>query len=130
MASRQCARSREVSHVNLPIKSLTLAASLLVTTFEIGVFAAEEPIDRTKAKALYDKSQAGTKLTNEEQAYLDRARAEMRNAKAKPMPRRIPPPLFPGVRREQSSCWFETIAGDDPCDRYKGEDGGLYGGSL
>jgi len=115
--------------MNLPIKSLTLAASLLIAISQASIFAAEEPIDRAKAKALYEKSQAGAKLTAEEQAYLDRARAEMRNASGKPDAPQNPTAAVPGeVRQEQSTTGLKPLPEMTASDRYKGEDGGLYGG--
>jgi len=115
--------------MNLPVKSLTLAASLLIAISQASIFAAEEPIDRAKAKALYEKSQAGAKLTAEEQAYLDRARAEMRNASGKPDAPQNPTAAVPGeVRQEQSTTGLKPLPEMTASDRYKGEDGGLYGG--
>jgi len=115
--------------MKFPVKTLTLAASLLVTTFNNGILAAEEPIDRAKARALYEKSQTGAKLTGEEQAYLDRARAEMRNANAKPDAPQNPTAAVPGeVRQEQSTTGLKPLSEMTAGDRYKDEDGGLYGG--
>ena len=42
------------------------------------VCSGAEQVDVAKAKAIYEKSQAGGKLSDEEQKYLDWAKAEMR----------------------------------------------------
>jgi hypothetical protein len=114
--------------VNLSFKSLTLAATLLIAISQAAIFAVEEPIERANARALYEKSQSGAKLTGEEQAYLDRARAEMRNANAKPDAPRNPAAALPGeVRQEQSTTGLKPSKGsgytpmqEDPGGRCSG----------
>ena len=79
-------------------------------------------IDWDKAQKLYRRSQAGEKLTAEEQAYLDKAK-RARQAGARPAATQPEaPPKF--VRPEGFKPLTELTADE----RYKGQDGGLYGG--
>ncbi len=80
---------------------------------------ASEPIDFSRARELMRKRQRGAKLTAEEAAYLERA-IEARRRGARP-------------GRGGSSAPSRDMTGIKPLtemtadDRYKGEDGGLYG---
>ena len=88
---------------------------------------AEEPIDRERAKALYEKSRTGVVLSAEEQRYLDRARTELGGNRA------TTPPASPASdsgekRQELATIGSKPLTEMTANDRYKGEDGGLYGG--
>lgn len=112
-------------------KTLTVAASLLA--FLSATLTAEEPIDRARAKAIYENGQAGGKLTAEEQKYLERAKEEMRRQNQKPgapqKPNTPPPAAGSGeTSKEQASTGLKPLTEMTAEDRYKGEDGGLYGG--
>lgn len=77
-----------------------------------------DEIDWEKARALYQRSQRGEKLTAEEDAYFKRAMAA-RNARSgggRPANQRPPPGNL------------TPLADMGAADRYEGEDGGLYGG--
>jgi len=105
--------------------------ALLVTV--AAVCNGEDAIDRNRAKALYDKSKAGIKLTDEEQKYLDRAIQELRKANDRapdpaPDPARPAPEVSNEKREELKSTGFKPLTEMTADDRYKGEDGGLYGG--
>jgi hypothetical protein len=87
----------------------------------LGVFIAEtsrgkDPIDIERVKELYKKSKRGDKLTPEEQKYLDRALKQLKEGKADEK------------RKEQPSTGLKPLTEMTAKDRYKGEDGGLYGG--
>jgi len=83
-----------------------------------GAVAAD--VDWEKARALYQRSQRGDKLTPEEDAYLKRAMMAARRAGggggARPANQRQAP--------ERLTPLTDMTAGD----RYEGEAGGLYGG--
>jgi hypothetical protein len=82
---------------------------------------AVEEIDWVKARRLYRKAQAGKKLTKSERAYLNRAIAARRNnAGRKKQPGKRPEP--------KSSLGLKPLTEMTSADRYKGQDGGLYGG--
>lgn len=81
--------------------------------------ALDAPIDWNRARQLYQREQRGERLTPDEQAYLDRAKAERAKgnglAGAKP----------PGPPTESTGLVPLTqLKGDQ---KYKGVDGGLYG---
>ena len=66
------------------------------------------PIDWEKAKQLYQRSQAGEKLTPEEQAYLDRAKQEHARQQGGTTPENKPaggatPPGLPPVQPQSSA---------------------------
>jgi len=102
---------------------------LVLGVFLTGVSMGDDPIDRTRVKELYEKSKAGQKLTEEEQKYLDRALRELRKPNDnKPGPGQ-PLPGNPAEKRaEQKSTGLKPLTEMSAEDRYKGEDGGLYGG--
>jgi hypothetical protein len=109
--------------------SLLLLLLCVVTALR----AAEgQPIDIQRAKELYARAQKGEKLSPEDQAYLDHVKQEMRRRQQsgdKQQPGQsgkkgrdmgpVPPP------RSSTGLVPLTELGTN---KYKGEDGGLYGG--
>lgn len=77
---------------------------------------AREPIDFNRARQLLLKRRGGQALTAEEEAYLERARAERR--------RQQPAAAAPEVRDQTGLVPLSDMTADD---RYQGEAGGLYG---
>jgi hypothetical protein len=75
----------------------------------------DEPFDFDRVRQLFEKAQKGAKLTAEEQRYLDQAREAIKKG--------IGP-----KRQERSSVGLKPLSDMTGQDRYKGEDGGLYGG--
>jgi hypothetical protein len=80
-----------------------------------------EAIDFARARELRQKKLSGQKLTEDEEAYLQRA-LESRKRQGRPAGQRPPGPLTP---REKTGLVPLTEMGAD--DRYKEQDGGLYG---
>jgi len=76
-------------------------------------------IDWERAKALYQKSQHGEKLTDDEQAYLNKAKAA-RGQTGQNNPNRPKPP------DPRPSTGLIPLT--ELNDKYKDQDGGLYGG--
>lgn len=92
--------------------SLLLALLLLIAA-PVYSQKADEPIDFDKARALIQRERAGEKLTDEERAYLQRAReARQRAAGGNLQP------------KESTGLIPLTDLGDG---KYKDQDGGLYG---
>ena len=87
---------------------------VLITAFQ--AIAQQGDIDWNRARQLRQRSLQGEKLTEDEQSYLQRA-IELRQ-KQKPQQRR-PVEIKPPVGLNPLT---------DMNDRYKGQDGGLYGG--
>jgi hypothetical protein len=83
------------------------------------VFAADEPIDFNRARELHQRETRGDKLSQAEQEYLTRAKAEFgkRNGGGH-KGAEVPPP-----RPETGLLPLPDLTG-----AYQGEDGGLYGG--
>lgn len=84
------------------------------------------PIDPAKGRALMVKARQGEPLTDEEQAYLQRVRemiqqrtAQKKGAMAKAAASGPRPPL---------KDWSGLVPITDLRGKYKGQDGGLYGG--
>lgn len=82
-----------------------------------GSDAQQEKIDFDRARELMRKRQGGEKLTADEQAYLEKAMAARRAAST---------PSGALLGKEQVG--FKPLTEMSAEDRYKGEDGGLYGG--
>jgi len=102
----------------------TFSGILLTTVGLLGLglvhaLAQEEPIDWNKAKQLHQRFVRGEKLTDEEQEYHDRAAKALR---AKGGAKR--PPL----QSIKPSAGLKPLSDMTAEDRYKGQDGGLYGG--
>jgi hypothetical protein len=80
----------------------------------------QQPIDFDRARQLIQKRQRGQALSAEEEAYVRRA-IEARRAGQQP----------PGVSRQiilRDTTGLKPLTEMTAEDRYKGEDGGLYGG--
>jgi hypothetical protein len=111
------------------LKSLAAACGLLVFCISLASISfGQETIDRERVKMLYEKSKRGEKLTPEEQKYLDRAIQELRKSNdPKPDPGKLQ--TTTGEKRQElSSTGLKPLTEMTASDRYKGEDGGLYGG--
>ena len=77
-----------------------------------------EPVDFDRARQLLQKRQRGERLTAEQQAYLDRARALREQANSGPAATTLVPRETTGLK---------PLTEMSAADRYQGEDGGLYG---
>ena len=93
----------------------------------VGETKPSSDIDWNRAKGLYQKSQHGEKLSDEDQAYLERAKRLVEGGKGPGSdPQRggqqAPPP--PATDHTGLIPLDQMTA----MDSYKGEDGGLYGG--
>jgi hypothetical protein len=99
----------------LDLACLTLLSGLLLGS---ALIAAEDPIDWNRAQQLHQKALSGGKLTPEESTYYERAKA----ARAKGQP--------PQGRPAAPAPWTQhlTPLPELGTAKYKGEDGGLYGG--
>ncbi|MBI3879354.1 MAG: hypothetical protein HY301_04735 [Verrucomicrobia bacterium] len=95
---------------------------LLTTSFLAPLRAADEPIDMNRAQQLHRKAQSGEKLTPEEQAYYERAKASRGKGQTGQ-------PQAKG-RGAAPAPWTQhlTPLTELGTAKYKGEDGGLYGG--
>jgi hypothetical protein len=81
---------------------------------------AQEPIDFDKARQLLQRSRNGQKLTAEEQAYLDRARAVRRQMGQAAATR-------PAAGAPQPAASMTPLTDLASGQTYKGQSGGLYG---
>ena len=117
----------EASNRSRAFGVFTNACGLLVLVASIdSVSIGQDTIDRARVKELYEKSKKGDKLTPEEQKYLDRAIQELKGKDKKPEPGT--PAQGDEKRKEQPSTGLKPLTEMTADDRYKGEDGGLYGG--
>ena len=92
---------------------------------------APPPIDPVRGRALMQKANNGETLTAEEQAYLDRVKQTIRERAAGKQPGSASKAAPAGARPPSSANaadWAGLVALTDLTARYKGEDGGLYGG--
>ena len=93
----------------------------------------EAPIDFDRARSLRQKKMRGETLTAEEEKYLLRARQEFEQGRGprqqtggKPSDQQ---PNAQGARMQsKESMGYKPLCDMTAEDRYKGEDGGLYGG--
>jgi hypothetical protein len=115
--------------LNRALKTIATATGLLLLCISlVSNSLGQDPIDRERVKMLYEKSKRGEKLTPEEQKYLDRAIQELRKSND-PKPDPGKQPITGGEKRQElSSTGLKPLTEMTATDRYKGEDGGLYGG--
>src|SRR4051794_33503214 len=97
-----------------------LILPLLLLTFISATLRAADPpaIDWERARNLYQRERAGEKLAAEDQAYLDRAKAERARQNPAQAQRNAPPP------RESTGL---TPLTNKSTDKYKTFTLGLYG---
>jgi len=92
----------------------------------------EAPIDPIRGRQLMEKASRGEALTPEEQAYLDRVKAEIRrraaSKSAAPASPSAPRAGAPPQTAASAIDWSALVPITDMTAPYKGEDGGLYGG--
>lgn len=100
-----------------------LLAALLVVIGAIQVVAQQGEIAWNRARQLRQRSLRGEKLTEEEQTYLQRA-IELRQ---KQRPQRQRPQQRPAAEIKPP-VGLKPLTDMTADDRYKGQDGGLYGG--
>lgn len=114
------------------LRVVAATCALLVLVVSIGSVAlGQDAIDRNKVKELYEKSKRGDKLTPDEQQYLDGALGELKKpSDTKPEPGKPLPPKGDEKREEQRSTGLKPLTEMTADERYKGEDGGLYGGGM
>jgi hypothetical protein len=116
--------------------SLVILATLSAVCFIAAVGAEDKvppPIDWDKAREIYRKDQSGQQLTADERAYLERAKAE----RARNNPNGNPgaggnPGANPGTGAASQpagkpSVGLKPLTEMSADDRYKEQDGGLYG---
>jgi hypothetical protein len=97
-------------------RTLAVALGLLVLAAILAVPSrGDEQIDLRRAKELFDRAQRGAKLTPEEIEYLKLALPELQKS-------------VDVKREERSTVGLKPLTEMTAEDRYKGEDGGLYGG--
>ena len=112
------------------VRHIVIGCGLLLLFAAVSsVSTGQDSFDRSKVKELYEKSKRGDKLTAEEQKYLDRAIRELKKSNdTKSNASKPVPPGSDEKRQEQRSTGLKPLTEMTADDRYKGEDGGLYGG--
>jgi len=118
--------------VEAAIRGIAWAAVVLCGVAWAGA-ADEQPLDVQRARQLRERVQKGKRLSPEDQAYLDRVRQEVRRQQQQAAAKNQPgQPAKPGRDRgpvppATSSTGLIPLT-DLGTAKYKGEDGGLYGG--
>lgn len=87
-------------------------------------------IDWDKARSLHQRSQKGETLTGDEQAYLERAKAARGAQGPGKGAERGKGPAQGGPAGGQVKMALQPLTEMGDSDRYKGQDGGLYGSGL
>ena len=84
----------------------------------------EQPIDFDRARELLQKRQRGDQLSSDEQTYLQRAMEARRKGAGQPPDRQPSNPV------PRDSIGLKPLNELTATDRYKNQDGGLYGNGL
>ena len=105
------------------MKTKSLLLSLAFAALLTPIHAEEQPIDFDKARQIRERAKRGEKVTDEERAYVQRAMAAHQAGQAKQ-------PQGKGAKGPPPAPWTEhlTPLTELGTAKYKGEDGGLYGG--
>src|SRR5689334_22979321 len=116
-------------HFHLHLLILFLFSVALAATVRAADPATTRPaaIDWDRARALYQREQRGDRLTPEEQAYLDRAKAERRQGRGPAGAQQQALPSGPPAITGKESTGFVPLDQLTADEKYKGFDGGLYG---
>ena len=108
-------------------------AALVVLGWAMAGEPVQEPIDWARVRQIRQKVDSGQPLTDEERAFVRRT-IEARNRGALSRPATRPRPVTPAAslpavssRPTTSATGFVPLNEMAAADRYKGEDGGLYG---
>lgn len=101
--------------------AVVLGATLILSFAARGQ---DPPIDVQRGRALMERSQRGEALSPEDQAYLERVKAEIRKRTAGGQPKGGPRPASPPANPDD---WKALVPITEMTGPYKGEDGGLYG---
>jgi hypothetical protein len=105
------------AEIIMTLQKLAAILALTVLAAPQALYAADEPIDMEKARALLQRERRGEKLSDDEQAYLDRAKAERAKRNNAGGQR--------GNLTPKESTGLVPLT--DLADNYKEHSGGLYG---
>lgn len=100
---------------------LWMAGVLLLAGLATALPAAKDEIDFQRARELIARQRQGQALTDEERQYVQRAVEARRTAATRPS--------RPQPSTGRASLGLTPLCDMGPGDRYKGQDGGLYGGA-
>lgn len=107
------------------MKTTALALCLLLTPFLQLLRGADDPVDPQRARQLHQKARSGEKLTPEEQTEYERAKAS-RGKRGDRKAKSAPAATTNTATAKPAQHFIPlTELGDG---KYKGQDGGLYGG--
>ncbi len=109
--------------MTMTMKPWLVAVILLLSVSGAQAQSGPEPIDWPKAKLLYQREQRGEKLSAEEQAFLDRAKAVRRQGESPANKAGS----ANGLQRPKPAV-LKPLTDMSAEDLYEGENGGLYGG--
>ena len=98
-------------------------ALIMLNALVSSVAGADEPIDARKLRQLHQQVKAGHQLTPKEQAYYGRGKAARQSGEA-PEKSTVDAPL---AQPAKTSTGLIPLCDMSAGDRYKGQDGGLYG---
>ncbi|MCX7046725.1 MAG: hypothetical protein NTX50_14725 [Candidatus Sumerlaeota bacterium] len=110
-----------------------LLAGAFATLAALAQPAKEEPIDFNRARQIRQRMMQGEKVSDEDKAYLEKAKKAYEARQAQPGRNAPGQPGQPGERGkpvadEALLATLKPLTDMGADDKYKGEDGGLYGG--
>ena len=121
-----------ISRLHRPISLLPLLLAVFLIAVPVSAALAaddEPPIDPVRGRMLMQKASRGETLTPEEQAYLDRVKAEIRRRALAKLAATQPQAATARLASTSRPAgdWSSLVPITDMTAPYKGEDGGLYG---
>ena len=105
--------------------AICVLAMIMLAAPVRGAASAGEPLDATKVRQLHQKVKNGQPLTTEEQAYYERGKAARQTGE---LTKKKEVSGTPPATGSKTSTGLVPLPDMSASDRYKDQDGGLYGG--
>jgi hypothetical protein len=104
-----------------------VAGSLLVLIVGLAICLADDPLDSAKVRRLHLKTKSGEKLTPEEQLYYERGKTARHQGAGREKGKAAAVTSAPAANAGKTSTGLVPLCDLTKDQKYKGEDGGLYG---
>ena len=111
-------------------KSLLCFNTIALAVSAVLLYAADDELDFRKVRQLRQKALSGAKLSPDEQAYYERGKVARQKGEGRAKKTAPAPSAAPAAAAAKSSTGLSPLC-DLPSDqKYRGEEGGLYGGGA
>jgi len=109
-------------------KSLLCLYTLAIAISTVALYAADDEVDFRKVRRLRQRALSGETLTPEEQAYYERGKATRQKGEGRA--KKTAPAPQPSPTAAKIKTGLTPLCDMGPDHKYRGEEGGLYGGGV